>query len=40
LVGEPGPCLDMLATIAELQWLAEHGFSSVGVPGLGPVNTI
>jgi predicted TIM-barrel fold metal-dependent hydrolase len=33
-VGEPGPCLDMDATIRELEWLAENGFVSVGVPGI------
>jgi predicted TIM-barrel fold metal-dependent hydrolase len=32
-VAEPGPCLDMDASIAELRWLAEHHFVSVGVPG-------
>jgi predicted TIM-barrel fold metal-dependent hydrolase len=32
-VAEPGPCLDMDATIAELHWVADHGFVSVAVPG-------
>jgi predicted TIM-barrel fold metal-dependent hydrolase len=32
-VAEPGPCLDMDATIAELNWAADHGFVSVSVPG-------
>lgn len=33
-VGEPGPCLDMNASVAELHWLADHGFVSVGLPGI------
>jgi predicted TIM-barrel fold metal-dependent hydrolase len=33
-VAEPGPCLDMEATVKELEWLADHGFVSVGVPGI------
>ena len=32
-VGEPGPCLDMDATVKELHWLAEHGFTAVSLPG-------
>ena len=32
-VAEPGPCLDMDATIDELNWVADHGFVSVSVPG-------
>jgi predicted TIM-barrel fold metal-dependent hydrolase len=32
-VAEPGPVLDMDDSVAELQWLAEHGFVSIGVPG-------
>jgi predicted TIM-barrel fold metal-dependent hydrolase len=32
-VGDPGPCLDLDTTVRELQWLADHGFVSVGVPG-------
>lgn len=33
-VADPGPCHDMKATVAELRWLADHGFVSVGVPGI------
>jgi predicted TIM-barrel fold metal-dependent hydrolase len=33
-VAEPGPCLDMDATVRELEWLAANGFVSVGVPGI------
>ena len=33
-VADPGPCRDMDATIAELEWLAGNGFVSVGVPGI------
>jgi predicted TIM-barrel fold metal-dependent hydrolase len=32
-VGEPGPCLDMDATVQELDWLAQNGFASVTLPG-------
>jgi predicted TIM-barrel fold metal-dependent hydrolase len=32
-VAEPGPCLDMDATVRELHWAADHGFVSVAVPG-------
>jgi predicted TIM-barrel fold metal-dependent hydrolase len=32
-VAEPGPTVDMDAEIKELQWLAERGFVSIGVPG-------
>jgi predicted TIM-barrel fold metal-dependent hydrolase len=30
---EAGPCVDMDAEVAELEWAAEHGFVSVQVPG-------
>ena len=33
-VAEPGPCLDLDATVKELRWLADHRFVSVGVPGI------
>jgi predicted TIM-barrel fold metal-dependent hydrolase len=33
-VAEPGPCRDMDATIAELEWVASHGFASVTLPGM------
>jgi predicted TIM-barrel fold metal-dependent hydrolase len=33
-VAEPGPCLDMDDTVSELHWVAEHGFVSVGAPGV------
>jgi predicted TIM-barrel fold metal-dependent hydrolase len=33
-VGDPGPALDMAATVRELNWLADNGFVSVGVPGI------
>jgi predicted TIM-barrel fold metal-dependent hydrolase len=33
-VAEPGPCLDVDATVKELAWLAANGFVSVGVPGI------
>jgi predicted TIM-barrel fold metal-dependent hydrolase len=33
-VAEPGPCLDMDETLGELRWVAEHGFVSVGLPGV------
>jgi predicted TIM-barrel fold metal-dependent hydrolase len=32
-IGDPGPCLDMDATVAELRWLASHGFVGVAPPG-------
>jgi predicted TIM-barrel fold metal-dependent hydrolase len=32
-IAEPGPCLDMDATIKELEWLAGHGFVGVAPPG-------
>jgi predicted TIM-barrel fold metal-dependent hydrolase len=32
-LGEPGPCLDMDATVKELHWIADHGFRSVQPPG-------
>jgi len=32
-VADPGPCLDMDATLRELRWCAEHGFRSVQLPG-------
>ncbi|HMG41004.1 MAG TPA: amidohydrolase family protein [Acidimicrobiales bacterium] len=31
---DPGPCLDMDATLEELRWVAEHGFVCVGAPGI------
>ncbi len=33
-VAEPGPCLDMDATVKELRWLTDNRFVSVGVPGI------
>ncbi|WP_116996706.1 amidohydrolase family protein [Desertimonas flava] len=33
-VGYPGPSRDMEAVLRELDWLADHGFSSVPVPDL------
>lgn len=33
-LADPGPCLDMDATIRELGWAADHGFRSVSVPGI------
>ncbi|HEX5587495.1 MAG TPA: amidohydrolase family protein [Acidimicrobiia bacterium] len=33
-VAEPGPTLDMDASIGELTWLAANGFRSIGVPGI------
>ena len=33
-VAEPGPCLDMDDTVRELRWVADHGFVSVGPPGV------
>jgi predicted TIM-barrel fold metal-dependent hydrolase len=32
-VADPGPCLNMDETLRELEWVAAHGFVSVGVPG-------
>jgi predicted TIM-barrel fold metal-dependent hydrolase len=32
-VGYPGPGADMHETLAELEWLAEHGFRAVSLPG-------
>lgn len=32
-IAEPGPCLDMDATLAELRWCAEHGYRGVFLPG-------
>lgn len=31
-VAEPGPCLDLDAAVAELQWVADHGFVGVSPP--------
>jgi len=33
-IGDPGPCLDQDATIAELRWIADHGFVGVSPPGI------
>lgn len=33
-VAEPGPCLDIEASVRELEWAADHRFVSVGVPGI------
>ncbi|MEA3300897.1 MAG: amidohydrolase family protein [Pseudomonadota bacterium] len=33
-VADPGPCHDMNAAVRELRWVADHGFVSVGVPGV------
>ena len=33
-VAEPGPCLDLKATIKDLHWLADNRFVSIGVPGI------
>jgi predicted TIM-barrel fold metal-dependent hydrolase len=33
-VAEPGPCLDMDATIREIEWAAEQGFVAVEAPGV------
>lgn len=35
-VAEPGPCLDMDATLAELAWVRDHGHVSVSAPGMMP----
>jgi predicted TIM-barrel fold metal-dependent hydrolase len=32
-IAEPGPCLDMDATIAELRWCAANGYRGVFLPG-------
>jgi len=32
-VAEPGPTMDMDDSVRQLEWLADHGFVSVGVPG-------
>jgi predicted TIM-barrel fold metal-dependent hydrolase len=32
-VADAGPCLDMDAAVAELTWVADHGFRSVAPPG-------
>ena len=32
-VGTIGPCIDMDATVAELQWIADHGFVGTYAPG-------
>ena len=34
LVGESGPCHDMAQSVAELEWIADHGFVAVSLPGL------
>jgi predicted TIM-barrel fold metal-dependent hydrolase len=31
-IADPGPCLDMDATVAELRWAADHGFVGVSLP--------
>jgi predicted TIM-barrel fold metal-dependent hydrolase len=33
-VADPGPCHDIDETVRELHWAADHGFVSVGVPGI------
>jgi predicted TIM-barrel fold metal-dependent hydrolase len=33
-VADPGPCHDMADTVKELRWQADHGFVSVGAPGI------
>ncbi len=33
-VAEPGPTLDIDASLRELEWLAGNGFKSIGVPGI------
>jgi predicted TIM-barrel fold metal-dependent hydrolase len=33
-MADPGPCHDIDAAVAELQWARENGFVSVGVPGI------
>jgi len=32
-IAEPGPCLDMDETIAELRWCADHGYRGAFLPG-------
>jgi predicted TIM-barrel fold metal-dependent hydrolase len=32
-IAEPGPCLDMDETVAELRWCADHGFRGAFLPG-------
>lgn len=33
-VGDPGPCRDLKESVAELHWLADHNWVSVGPPGI------
>jgi predicted TIM-barrel fold metal-dependent hydrolase len=33
-IAEPGPCLDMAATVKELHWVAANGFVGVLLPGM------
>lgn len=33
-IGDPGPCIDMDATVNELRWLRDHGFVGVAPPGV------
>lgn len=33
-VAEPGPCLDMDATVKELRWVADNGYVGVLLPGM------
>ncbi|WP_040831020.1 amidohydrolase family protein [Nocardia jiangxiensis] len=33
-MADPGPCHDIDAAVRELRWAREHGFVSVGVPGI------
>lgn len=33
-LGDPGPCLDMEATVREVEWIADHGFRSIALPGI------
>jgi predicted TIM-barrel fold metal-dependent hydrolase len=33
-VADPGPCHDIHEAVRELHWVADHGFVSVGVPGI------
>ena len=32
-IADPGPCLDIEATVRELRWVADHGFVGVAPPG-------
>jgi hypothetical protein len=32
-VGGIGPCTEMDATLAELEWIADHGFVGIFTPG-------